>query len=132
GLLAEQLAAAGQVDDWLHQLQADEGQPGTLPAVAGPEVGPGRAGRITGSRAHGRSFGRHCCILTSRRLKSTGLLSKSLHPADFAFSLSWAMERAVKAMMGMASVPGWARICRVASRPSSGLGSPRSIRIRSG
>src|SRR6266542_4764984 len=70
-------------------------------------------------------------IRSSRRGKSIGFATKSLHPAASARARSCGMAWAESAIMGTAAVSGAARNCRVTSQPSM-TGSPRSTRIRAG
>jgi hypothetical protein len=62
---------------------------------------------------------------------STGLVSKSSHPASRAFASSPVMAWAVSAMIGMVRVPGAAFSWRAASHPSS-TGRLMSISTTSG
>ena len=72
-----------------------------------------------------------CSILPTRRLRSMGLVSKSLAPAWRAVFSSSARAWAVSAMMGMVAVSGSAFSQRMASQPSI-TGRLRSIKIRAG
>ena len=71
------------------------------------------------------------CIFATRRGKSTGLVSYSSQPASRAACSSPDMAWAVRAMTGIARVPGSAFSRRVTSQPSRS-GRLMSIRTRSG
>jgi hypothetical protein len=65
-------------------------------------------------------------IFPSRRGISTGLVSKSSHPAAIALSLSLLMAFAVRAITGMRFVAGSALIRRVTSSPSISGSDPEA------